>query len=328
MQPLIAAAQMVSKQKLDTSFESSDISEICVILQSMDDMRLSLKNSLESQWEAEQRMREQIASLAHDIKSPLTVLRGNAELLVDDAREGKITGEQAEYAVSISEASVKIDTFIERIVELSYASEASSASLDGKPMCTPSENKVFLDVQPLDLLPFMAELELQVKHVVAVRSLNLNVTRDTTLDTFCSQARPAWNSLLVERAVLNLIGNACDYAQSQIALILEYKESENALVISVEDDGPGFSDEALKRSTERFYRGDPARSTAPGELHFGLGLTVVLECARVHNGKFEASNRFSKQGILQGARVSLTLPIRPIAKALQGESFQVLKSNS
>lgn len=75
LSPLIMATEQIQKQNLDFEVESSEISEYNAVLNSISEMKDSLKLSLEQQWKAEQSQREQIAALAHDLKTPLTVIQ-------------------------------------------------------------------------------------------------------------------------------------------------------------------------------------------------------------------------------------------------------------
>lgn len=80
----------------------------------MDKMRKELKLSLENQWKAEQSRKEQISALAHDLKTPLTIIRGNAEILFDTSP----TEEQAESIHFIEESSLQMQSYIKMLIEL------------------------------------------------------------------------------------------------------------------------------------------------------------------------------------------------------------------
>ena len=82
MAPLADAARRIEERDLDFEVGASGVREIDDVLGAMDEMRASLKRSLEAQWRSEQAQREQIAALAHDLKTPLTVVRGNVDLLL------------------------------------------------------------------------------------------------------------------------------------------------------------------------------------------------------------------------------------------------------
>ena len=142
---------------------------------------------------------------------------------------------------------------------------------------------------------------------------------------------PLWDSSALKRAVLNVVGNACDYTVSGLVeLTFSYGEEAQgeeahggrarAFSIAVEDDGPGLSPAALKHGLERFYRGERSRAShrtgaggpdERGEPHFGLGLSIASEIVAAHGGRLSLSNRMGGDGAILGARVTITLPGAP-----------------
>lgn len=89
LSPLILATEKIQNQELEFTVMPSDIKEIAAVLKAVDDMRAALKKSLENQWNLEQIKKEQTLALAHDLKTPLTLVRGNAELSADAYRNYK-----------------------------------------------------------------------------------------------------------------------------------------------------------------------------------------------------------------------------------------------
>lgn len=87
MRPLVRAADAVGARELDFTVERSNVAQVDDVLAAMDRMRASLKTSLEEQWAAEQERREQVTLLAHQLKTPLTVMLGNTELLLEELGE-------------------------------------------------------------------------------------------------------------------------------------------------------------------------------------------------------------------------------------------------
>ena len=85
MRPLVEAAAHIERQDLDFPVPASNVRQINRVLGAMERMRASLKESLEARWRAEEAQRAQVAALAHDLKTPLTVVRANAEYLAEDA---------------------------------------------------------------------------------------------------------------------------------------------------------------------------------------------------------------------------------------------------
>ncbi len=319
MEPLVRAAEAVGRQDLDAPVEHSNVAQVDDVLQAMDKMRISLRRSLEAQWEVERRGREQVAALAHDLKTPLTVVRGNAELMAEDAAAGRLNKEQATCADAICEAATAMDAFVSRIVEVSRGAADT------------------LQLEPVDPGRLAEELEEEATRLTVARGLTLAPLR---LPAFLEACRamsagdaplPLWDSSALKRAVLNVVGNACDYTVSGLVeLTFSYGEEAQgeeargggarAFSIAVEDDGPGLSPEALKHGLERFYRGERSRAShrtgaggpdERGEPHFGLGLSIASEIVAAHGGRLSLSNRMGGDGAILGARVTITLPGAP-----------------
>ena len=112
MTALISAAEKIRNQELEFDISASDVREIAAVLRAMDDMRAALKSSLESQWNAERRKKEQILALAHDLKTPLTLIRGNAELLYDTG----LTEEQEECVDLIEKNSLRMQDYVQTVM--------------------------------------------------------------------------------------------------------------------------------------------------------------------------------------------------------------------
>ena len=100
LSPLFEATRQVAEQNLDFEVRHSKIKEFEDVLCSFANMKDNLKISLEKQWNAEQLQREQIAALAHDLKTPLTVIQGNIDLI----NETELDDEQRLYAGYITES--------------------------------------------------------------------------------------------------------------------------------------------------------------------------------------------------------------------------------
>ena len=108
------ATGSVAKQNLDFEVGHSNIKEFEDVLLSFSRMKESLKASLEQQWEAEHMQKEQIAALAHDLKTPLTVIQGNADLI----SETELDEEQRLYAEYISSSSEQMQLYIRTLIDL------------------------------------------------------------------------------------------------------------------------------------------------------------------------------------------------------------------
>jgi len=293
---LIRAAEAIGKQDLDTPVGSSGVAEVDDVLRSVEAMRVSLKESIEAREQIERQGREQVAALAHDLKTPLTVALGNAELLAEDAAAGRLGAEQAACARAIGDAARSMDAFVGRIVE------ASRGTTDA------------LHLAPTDPLVLADRLAGSAEELVTAHGLSFKVMRTAGFEDACGAASPdgsplpCWDADALERAVLNLVGNACDHTEHG-SVTLSFSCTDRLFSLSVADEGTGFSPDALGHATERFYRGDASRSSRAGGSHFGLGLTIAADIAAAHGGRLELSNRTDDGGRVLGARAALLIPL-------------------
>jgi len=116
MEPLVAAANAVAADDLDRPAGGSDVAEVDDVLAAMERMRVSLKSSLEEQMASEEARRERMETLAHELKTPLTLIQGNAELLAADLEGDRLRGEQADEARAILDATHRLDAALIDII--------------------------------------------------------------------------------------------------------------------------------------------------------------------------------------------------------------------
>ena len=121
MAPLAEAAGRVGAGELDFAVGSTNVREVNDVLAAMDAMRASLAESLEARWAAERGQREQMASLAHDLKTPLTVLRANADFLAEELEDEK-DADLAAAARDIAGSVERLDGYVRLLIEASRGS--------------------------------------------------------------------------------------------------------------------------------------------------------------------------------------------------------------
>lgn len=274
LSPLIQATEKIQNQELEFSVMSSDIKEIDAVLKAVDDMRAALKKSLENQWQLEQTKKEQTLALAHDLKTPLTLARGNAELLYDT----ELTEEQKEYVDYIASSSLQMQGYVQTLIEITR---------DG----------YRLRFSNTDITPFLQEIVEQVKGLCTGKNIHLQEIYKYSVQSF------SIDHDLLMRALVNVFSNAVEYTPTDGTIIFEVSEENGYIVFSVSDTGNGFSAEALQHATEQFYMEDRSRNS---KSHFGIGLFMVDLVMGQHEGQLILDNS-EKTG---GAKVVMKIPNR------------------
>ena len=271
--PLFEATSEVAKQNLDFEVGHSNIKEFEDVLISFSHMKESLKASLEQQWKAEQMQKEQIAALAHDLKTPLTVIQGNADLI----SETKLDEEQRLYAEYISSSSEQMQLYIRTLIDISRAATGYQ-----------------LNMEDIDLPAYVEQLRGQIDALCQTKKIGLQIEIENLPAVLSA------DKLLLERAIMNVVNNALDYSPQDSSISISMAGNEGSLQISVTDAGPGFSQEDLLHAEEQFYMADRSRSS---NLHFGMGLFITKSIVRQHGGQLILSNS-EKTG---GAQVTILI---------------------
>ena len=222
--------------------------------------------------------RDFVANVSHELKTPVTSIKGFTETLLDGALDDP---EAARRFLRIVDGQAdRLNAIIQDLLALS-ALEA------GQELRPPLEEADVCDVVSV------AVEECATK--AAARRIALRRT--------CSgQVFAAINPPLLEQAVVNLIDNAIKYSPegSDVDVLLEERSDE--IAIEVRDEGPGIARQHLPRLFERFYRVDKARSRDMGGT--GLGLAIVKHIAQVHGGGVSVSSELGK-----GSIFTLHLPL-------------------
>ena len=271
--PLFEATSEVAKQNLDFEVGHSNIKEFEDVLISFSHMKESLKASLEQQWKAEQMQKEQIAALAHDLKTPLTVIQGNADLI----SETELDEEQRLYTEYISSSSEQMQLYIRTLIDISRATTGYQ-----------------LHMEDINLPAYVEQLQGQIAALCQTKKIGLQIEIESLPAVLSA------DKLLMERAILNVVNNALDYSPQDSHISILIAGDKRSLKISVTDAGPGFSQEDLLHAEEQFYMADRSRSS---NLHFGMGLFITKSIVRQHGGQLILSNS-EKTG---GAQVTILI---------------------
>ncbi len=274
LSPLFEATEKVAEQNLDFEVGHSKIKEFEDVLCSFSDMKNNLKSSLEKQWSAEQLQKEQIAALAHDLKTPLTVIQGNIDLI----SETELDDEQRLYAGYITESSGQMGVYIRTLIDISRTAAGYQ-----------------LNLEEFDIADYMEQIEAQANSLCLTKEICLHMETGENLGTFKA------DQLLLERAIMNVIGNAVDYSPLKGTVYVATQKTDKFLQISITDEGNGFTPEALHHAQDQFFMGNKSRTS---NMHFGMGLYITSSIIKQHNGQLILKNSDKTKG----AQVIIKIP--------------------
>ncbi|MCG6910671.1 MAG: HAMP domain-containing protein [Deltaproteobacteria bacterium] len=214
-------------------------------------------------------------NVAHDLKSPITAMRGTAEVALTT---GKSRGDLERMGAEVIESCDRLLDMINTMLTISKT-EAGVGDL----------HKRELDVDAV---------------VREACELFEPMAADRRIDLSCDAASGAHiigDVAMIQRMVANLLDNAVKYTQPGGRIALSTGSNRNGMaVISIRDTGVGIPEENLPHIFDRFFRGDPSRST----LGSGLGLSLVKAVAEAHSGSVRVNSEVAK-----GSHFEVTLPV-------------------
>ncbi len=221
--------------------------------------------------------REFVANVSHELKTPITSIKGFVETLMDGAMHDPAEADR--FLRIVSRHADRLNAIIDDLLTLSRLEQDG-----GKGM----------ELQPAGLCGLMQS----AVEVCARRAADKNIA----IQVDCPENISAVvNPPLIEQALINLIGNAVKYSQPGKTVSVSAAAEPRAVVLTVRDEGYGIEPEHLDRLFERFYRVDKGRSRQEGGT--GLGLAIVKHIAQAHGGSVSVCSTFG-----EGSTFSICLP--------------------
>ncbi|WP_202894827.1 sensor histidine kinase [Paenibacillus sp. 23TSA30-6] len=277
---LESVTQHIKNNNLDFEVELSHFQEINDVIISLSEMREALQESLKAQWELEKTKQEQIAALAHDIKIPVTIIKGNAELLsLSDPNS-----EHSTYIHYILNAGNKIEQYMNVLIQIS-----KTENVLPEQMSRTSVKKLVEDLAK-DTLGYSGK---------KANKLVLNDQELPDIEVYIYRE-------LLQRALMNILSNAVDYTPEGGTIVFELSCIADSLSFTIIDSGKGFSREGLKKATQLFYMADKSRNS---QGHYGIGLTFADKVVKLHHGVMMIENQNVAP---HGGLVRIEIPVNKI----------------
>ncbi|MEE0151020.1 MAG: HAMP domain-containing sensor histidine kinase [Collinsella sp.] len=278
---LAGAADRIAEQDLDFAIGTVRGRELGRLSETLEHMRASLLEAQRELWRTAESRRRLNAAFAHDLRTPITVLKGTVEMAQMRLRRGDTLDVDALDALSSQVARL----------ERYATSMGGLTKLEDRPV---ERERLSADV-------LRGGLEHHVAGVVSARGSELDLelaSRSESAESIRHDMTVLLDLSLVEEVLDNLLSNACAHAVSSVTF--DMMVDAGTLTLVVTDDGPGFTPEALHRGCDPFF------SENKSAEHFGLGLNVSSVLCGLHGGEIALTN--AETG---GAHVIATFDVRP-----------------
>ncbi|GGE17478.1 PAS domain-containing sensor histidine kinase [Marinithermofilum abyssi] len=208
-----------------------------------------------------------VANVSHELKTPVTSLRGFAETLLDGADEDPQM--RREFLEIIQAESLRLERLIGDLLDLSRI----------------ESKKLSLNLQEIPIHELIQSIVKTVEKQIKKKDLELQVKVDGTFSVRVDKDR-------FSQILINLLSNSMAYTPAGGKITVSAGKEGEEWVVSVADTGIGIPEEDLPRIFERFYRVDKARSRQSGGT--GLGLAIVKHLVEVHHGKIHVKSQVGK----------------------------------
>ncbi|WP_342505542.1 HAMP domain-containing sensor histidine kinase [Sporosarcina sp. FSL K6-2383] len=262
----------VSKGNYSNRIETVSQDELGQLTQAFN----SMSQSLEQQ---EIRKKEFISNIVHELRTPLTYIGGYTHVLKEKIYSSP---EEAEnYLTTIEKETIRLNKLINDLIELNHL----------------QEDMYIIDRQPIAIAQLLVDtIDLFAIHFTEKNlRLDLNIGEDLII---------MGDSKRVQQVFYNTIDNAIKYSVANGTIAITLKDKDDFVQFRLTNKGTHINEVDLKRIGERFFRTDKARTRTTGGT--GLGITIVKEIIRLHNGQFTITS-----DSVIGTTVTIQLPGLP-----------------
>lgn len=257
---LNVAMRKIKEGNFEYALETDAKGEIGDLYRNYEDMRLRLKESTEESRESEEQNRELISNISHDLKTPITAIKGYVEGIMDGVAD---TPEKMDkYIKTIYSKANDMERLIN---ELTYYSRIDN-------------NRIPYNFHRINVADYFGDCVEEVGMDLEQRNIELNYSNLTEPDTVVI-ADPEQ----MKKVINNIISNSVKYMDKPHGVIdIRILDEVDSIRIEIEDNGKGIAQKDLGKIFERFYRTDASRNSAQGGS--GIGLSIVKKIIEDHGG--------------------------------------------
>lgn len=253
--------ERIQEDNLDFHIEYDGDDELGRLCCSMEKMRRELRQKHKALWESLEQRKLLNASVSHDLRTPITVLKGYLDYLEKNIPQDKLTEDMLLDTVSSMQGAVnRLELYVKSVRDIE---KIENIEIEKR-----SENvKLLLNELRSNVLRLAGNKEIIISNDITVDKIQIDKG-------------------VFFRILENLLQNALRYAEKQVSINLSHKK--DFLILTVKDDGKGFSAADLEKATTVFYSNDKEKQ------HFGIGLSVCKILCEKHGGLLYVGNQKEK----------------------------------
>lgn len=264
---LNTAMQNIAEGNLDYMLPTEQDGEIGELYRNYEDMRLRLKESTEEKFEHEKKNRELISNISHDLKTPITAIKGYVEGIMDGVAD---TPEKMDkYIKTIYNKANDMDRLINELTTYS--------GIDN--------NRIPYNFRKINVADYFGDCVEEVGLDLDSKNIKLNY-----IDLVDTSTQIIADPEQLKRVINNIIGNSIKYLEKREGIIdIRILDEVDSIRVEIEDNGKGIAAKDLPNIFERFYRTDASRNSAMGGS--GIGLSIVKKIVEDHGGYIWATSK-------------------------------------
>ncbi|MCR4653909.1 MAG: HAMP domain-containing histidine kinase [Eubacterium sp.] len=263
---LQTAAQNIRDGNLNYSVSGRGVREINDLCDDFEEMRIRLKESAEEKISSDSKSKELISNISHDLKTPVTTIKGYAEGIIDGV--AATPEKQKKYIRTIYNKAVEIERLIDELTTYSKI----------------EANRIPYNFQKIHVRDYFIDCVDELNLELESQNIQLNYFNYLTGEPLII-ADPEQ----MRRVINNIVGNSVKYMDKPAGIInIRLRDVDEFIQIEIEDNGKGIAQKDISRVFDRFYRSDTARTSRGGS---GIGLSIVKKIVEDHEGKVWATSR-------------------------------------
>lgn len=284
LQQLLQGAERIKARDLQFAMDGdSSVIEVNQLAHAFEDMRRELARSIEREWQLEQERSTMLAALAHDLRTPLTIIQGHAENLE------RMIGEEHEEKRNRYVQVIKRNT-----------SRAANLLQDMNAITEMEQVSFRLNPVALDIREFMDEKKAEYEALCSHK--NISFRTEFQDERTAKKVPVVFDPGRIIQVLDNLVGNSIRHTPESGSILWRVEIADTQITMEVADNGTGFAEQNPEQAFKPFYQGSGRSARLKG--HSGLGLYIAKLLVGHHGGTITAGNRVNG-----GAVIRFSLPL-------------------